>query len=345
MARIFYGVMGDSRGHLSRSQAVAQHMPEHEYLFAGGGTVPELREQGFAVLDLPMVHTVLRDNKVDVWATIKNSGRVFLNKKKIVGELAEKIEAFDPDLILCDYEYFTPLAARKLGRPCVSLDHQHVLTHTRYEYPPGERFNRFTTCAIIRRLFTKCDRYLVSSFFAPPSIQDNVEVLPPVLRKVVFAHVPSQGEHVLVYVRGGSLEWTRDMCEQLGRPCIVYGFGDRPGQGDITFRANSKHGFLADLSSATYVISNAGHSLLSESLFFGKPVFCFPTKMFYEQYLNAWFLAKEGLGAFANHGTDAGPLKRFEERLGDYRAAVQARDFMGNDVIAARITELLRQES
>jgi UDP:flavonoid glycosyltransferase YjiC (YdhE family) len=36
MSRICYGVMGDARGHLSRALAIAQELPQHEFLFIGG---------------------------------------------------------------------------------------------------------------------------------------------------------------------------------------------------------------------------------------------------------------------------------------------------------------------
>ncbi len=49
MGRIFYGVMGDARGHISRALAIAREMPQHEFLFVAGGTFRILQENGYQV--------------------------------------------------------------------------------------------------------------------------------------------------------------------------------------------------------------------------------------------------------------------------------------------------------
>ena len=42
MARILYGIMGNTYGHVMRTQAIVERlMPEHDFFFVGGGRVPE----------------------------------------------------------------------------------------------------------------------------------------------------------------------------------------------------------------------------------------------------------------------------------------------------------------
>ena len=55
MSRICYGVMGDARGHLSRALAIAQELPQHEFLFIGGGKVHILKEKGYRVEECPHI--------------------------------------------------------------------------------------------------------------------------------------------------------------------------------------------------------------------------------------------------------------------------------------------------
>ena len=74
----------------------------------------------------------------------------------LIDRLAGIIEGYRPDLIVTDYEFFTQMAARRLGRPCVSLDNQHLLTHCRYEPPPGHRLSRLMTLLLIRTLYSRC---------------------------------------------------------------------------------------------------------------------------------------------------------------------------------------------
>ena len=138
MARILYGVMGDRPGHMVRSMAVAQSMPHHQFLFVGGGWTREMSAWGYPVEPAPMASTLYAGSRVDLPGTFLNAMRVFRSRGAAIRKTAAIIRDFDPDLILSDYEYFTPLAARRAGRTCVSLDHQHILTHCLYPHPKGQ---------------------------------------------------------------------------------------------------------------------------------------------------------------------------------------------------------------
>lgn len=345
MARIVYGVMGDSRGHLTRSLAVAQAMEDHEFLFIGGGTVRELAQEGYMVEEVPMAGTIRYNNRVDVAATVANALAVFSRSRSVIKRVAEIIDRFDPHLILTDYEFFTPRAARRLGRPCISLDHQHVLTHCQYTPPTGETLSRLITCALVRGLYSAADRFLIISFFhLPPRDPRVAEVFPPVVRRAVKDFRPTPGEHGVVYLSDKTFQALLPILERRKRKFIIYGLGERPPRANFEFKKTSTYSFLSDMASCRYVISNAGHNLISEALYFGKPVLCFPRDFEYEQFLNAHFLSLNGFGAyfFARACHDKS-LDQFESRLDAYEARVQQERFEGNAQIAARLFQLIEQ--
>lgn len=346
MARILYGIMGDARGHLSRSLSVVQHMRGHEFLFVGGGTVLELRQQGYDVLELPMLATLYKNTSVDFSATVTNALRVLAGRNAVVSRLAREVANYDPHLIISDYEYFLPLAARKLGRPCVSLDHQHVLTHCAYEAPPSQRMNRLLTFFPIKYLYSNASRFLVSSFYElPPINAESTEVFPPILRKTVRERTSRPGEHVLVYTSGGAYKALMPYLETLGRTCLVYGFGDIPDKGRILFKPHSEHGFLEDLASCRYVISNGGHNLISEALFYGKPVLCLPIHFLYEQFLNGYFLKEFGFGEFCmDPGAIHQVLQLMEDNLDNHVQRIRQYNFWGNDQVASRLEAMIQEQ-
>ncbi|MBN2139793.1 MAG: hypothetical protein JW718_02190 [Desulfovibrionaceae bacterium] len=342
MARIFYGVMGDSRGHLSRSLSMAREMPGHEFLFAGGGRVLELRSLGFRVLELPMVSTALAGNRVAFTSTIGRAAMVLARSRATIRALARAMEDFAPDLALTDYEFFTPRAARLAGISCLSLDHQHVLTRTVHEPPPGQALNRALTRSIIQGLFSASDRYLVSSFFDLPPRLPDTEVLPPIIRQEVLAAGPGRAGHALVYFRGGEPGDLLAALKRRGRRTMVYGLGDAAKDGPLVFRPTSVQGFLDDLSGCEYVISGGGHSLISEALFLGKPVLCLPAGFFYEQYFNAHFLARAGFGALCLDWLDLDQtIEDFEAKIEGFRARIRENEFSGNSIAAKRLSELM----
>lgn len=342
MSKILYSLMGDARGHFSRCLSVAQHMPEHEYLFLGGGTALEFREYGYHAEELPMLATYYKHGSLDIAHTVGNAVRTLAQRDRIVTRAAEIIRAFDPDLILTDYEYFTPLAAKRLGRPCFSLDHQHALTHCRYDAPQGQHLSRWLLFAPLLGMYSKASRFLVSSFFELPPKAPNVEVFGPILRRLVKGYSPSQGEHALVYMSLGVYEDVLPLLERQDRKFHIYGFGERPARKNLEFRPKSTEGFMRDLASCRYVVSNGGHSLLSEALYFGKPVLCFPIPNLYEQYINGHFLETSGYGlSFMGATPHEQLLNAMEAQLDAFAATIAKQNFWGNDRLAARLNELM----
>ncbi len=343
MARILYGVMGDARGHVSRALTIAQEMPEHEFLFLGGGRAHDLSAYGYRVEGLPMASTLYRNNRVDVAATALNALGVFLNRKKHVKRVSELIASFDPDLIISDYEYFTPLAALREGRLCVSLDHQHVLTHTRYEPPSEQRRSRFMTCGTIRALYSNCSRFVIISFFQPlPENPATTWVLPPLIRREVRNQKPTEGDHVLVYQTSPTFQRLFPVLERVGSRFLIYGFGEQPSRSNLVFKAFSTAGFLSDLASCRYAITNGGHNVISEALYLGKPVVSFPIVHAYEQFLNAFFLDRLGYGAYSTAPVPSEDfLVAFETRLETFKAAIAQQSFLGNNLVRDQLNEFL----
>jgi uncharacterized protein (TIGR00661 family) len=291
----------------------------------------------------PMASTLYAGGRVDLPGTFLHAMRVFRSRGAAIRRTAAIIEDFDPNLILSDYEYFTPLAARRAGRTCVSLDHQHILTHCLYPHPKGQFLSRWLTCSIVRHLYSACERFLVLSFFHFPPRDPNVtEVLPPVLRREVLRREPSDGDHILVYLNPHVSQGLLPMLGSTDRRVVVHGLGRRPARGNLLFKAPSTEEFLVDLASCCYVVANAGHTLMSEALHYGKPVLSFPVPFAYEQYINAHFLECMGFGKRVTLDLANGAvLDGFESRLGEYRSRIRTHHFAGNEEVTARLEALI----
>lgn len=343
MGRILYGVMGDAGGHVARSRAIAQQLQDHEIVFVGGGRTAELSKAGYSVIATPVLGTVLDDNRVRVLATAGNALAALADRSTTIDRLSAAIREFDPDLIVTDYEYFLPLAAWRLGRPCVSVDRQHALTHCRYQPPAGHGVSRLLTLGIIRAMYSAASHYIVCSFERMQPVGPRLtDVLPPVLREDVVGIRPSTGDHAVVYLRGMSLDWIRELLRGRARRYIIYGFEFARDEGNLAFRRGSEEGFLADLASAAYVISNGGHNLISEALYYGKPLLCFPVGLFYEQLVNAHLLVQAGYGAY--HQADAGAaaaLDAFEANLPHFHDRIAGRGNWDRQAIPARLRAMM----
>ncbi|MGC8603982.1 MAG: glycosyltransferase family protein [Desulfomonilaceae bacterium] len=346
MGRILYGVMGDARGHVTRALTVAQEMPEHEFLFLGGGKVHDLKSNGYNVENIPMLSTFYRKNKVDIGSTLANAFKVLLSSQKFKRRVIDIIRDFDPDQILTDYEYFTPLAARSQGRSCISIDHQHILTHCNYQPPPSERVSRLLTCSTIKYLYSNCSKFFIVSFFnLIPKNHQNTVVLAPLIRKTVKMTKPSEGSHVLVYQTSPTFHNLFPVLEKIKSKFIIYGFGARPARKNLVFKPPSTESFLEDLASSRYAITNGGHNVLCEAMYLGKPVLAFPIEKAYEQFINSYFLTLCGYGSFSSSlNLSEQVFVDFEKHIDEFKKNIQTGNFLGNQELVRLLEGLMADQ-
>ncbi|MGB6067539.1 MAG: glycosyltransferase family protein [Desulfomonilaceae bacterium] len=343
MARILIGIMGDAGGHISQALAVANELPHHEFLFIGGGRVLDLRGMGYAVEEVPVTSTYYVNNRVDVTATVRNAVKVLFGRNRTVERVVDIVKDFDPALILTAYEYFAPLAAHKLGIPCVSIDNHHFLNKCVHEVPKGQSVGRLMYSLPLRWMFSNADYYFISAFYKlPPAHVAETEVFPPVLRRAVLEVEPADGDHVLVYQTSPTFRSLVPALEEIPHKVIIYGWGDQSSSKNLEYRPPSITNFLKDLATCRYLITNGGHNAIAEALYFGKPVFSFPIRFAYEQFFNAFMVASLGYGDYSLVATpDAEVFKGFESRLDGFRARIAGGDFYGNVKLASRLEEMI----
>jgi uncharacterized protein (TIGR00661 family) len=344
MARIIYGVHGTGHGHAIRALTVARLLPEHEFLFVSHGTGLEMLRREYPVFECPNPETLVAAHRVRPAATLASLLKFQRQRAAALQTVRDHFRRFQPDAALTDYECLVPEVAREAGVRCLSLDHQHIVPLCGERIPPARYPEYLATVWAIRHLFSRASIHIVTSFFPPPRRpgNDSLRILPPILRPSVLTQAPREGDHVLAYQGYSTFSRFVPFLKQLGRPVIVYGL-NRTGQEDnLVFKPNAEESFLKDLAGCLYVICGGGHSLISEALFYSKPVLSFPIRRAIEQFLNAWHVEHLGYGKMLLSSNPSPPFIRdFEVGLNTYRARIQAGCFCGNDQIAAEIRRFL----
>ena len=335
MARIIYGVHGTGHGHAIRALTVARHFAEHEFLFLSHGAGAAVLQPEFQVHESPCLVTVVRHHKVAPLETVFEDARVVSQSWAIKRRLRNLINDFKPDVALTDYDFFLPRVARRLGLPCLSLDHQHIISVGRHRLPWRQVPEHLLTKGIIDLFFSAADVFLASSFFCPDGPLDaKVRVVPPLLRDRVIACQSRPGSHIVAYQGYETFKRFFPLLQSTGRPVMVYGFNKEDRQDNLYFKKNSETGFLEDLAGCSYLICGGSHTLLSEALYLGKPVLSFPIKGAFEQYLNAFYLERLGYGQkLESQNPSASIIPAFEARLEQFQENIGRENFCGNQTI------------
>lgn len=336
MARILYGIHGTGHGHAMRGLTIARALPQHEFLFIANDDAPKVLEPEFKVVRIPNLGTVFKNYQVDLAATVKRALPLLLRRDKYVKEVLWIIDGFRPDVCMTDLEYFTPLAAQKAGLPCLTLDHQHIITCCRHNLPLNMRWDAFLQGLTPRWLFRPTEANLIISFYQPPvSPQYNARIAPPILRDRVIKLKPSNGDYILVYQSNSTDRRLIEFLKKTGKKAYVFGYQNNAGQdGHIFFRPKSEDEFLDLLAGCMCVIQGGSHTLMSEALFLQKPILSLPIRAMVEQRFNALYLQRLGYGQQAQMADLTGSFfEDFTARLPWFRKNIAAGDFFGNDLV------------
>jgi len=345
MAQVLYGVMGNTFGHVSRALAIASRLPGHEFHFVGGGRVPEVLRGLYPVLEVPVARTVYKRQRASILGTCSHLARCVTSTPRVRREILDLIHRWQPDVAICDREFFLPRAAHQAGLPVFSLDHSHVLQVCRYKVPASQAVS-WSLSRLEDALFFNSTRHnLVTSFFnLELKGHGQNELLPPVLRPAVREVKPTCGDYIFVYQTTPTFTALIDLLGKLARPVIVYGYrNEHAVERNLTFKPFDKRAILEDLAGSAYAVVNAGHNLVCEALSLGKPLLCFPIANAFEQFINAWHVRKLGYGDFSPsfHPTRE-MFANFESCLDEYRQNIQSKFVDGTDIVTKRVDEVIR---
>lgn len=346
MARILYGVQCTGHGHAVRALTIARHFREHEFLFLSTGMGAAVLRPEFQVVDCPNPESPIRNHRMAWTAMLYSTLKVRSQSRPIYRQLMEIVDRFKPDVTVSDYEFFVPRVAHRVGIPCLSLDHQHIVTLCRHPVPWTMLPGYYGMSLAIHTHYDWASDYLAVSFFRPePKPKVKGKVLPPLLRESVLARQPRDGDHVVAYQGYTTFQEFFTLLKAITAPVMVYGFNEDRVEGNLRFKKNSEEGFLDDLASCKYVVCGGSHTLISEALYYGKPVLSFPIKKAFEQHLNAFYLERLGYGRYF---TDFRPrpeiIPAFEARLDDFRRNLGKEQFCGNPEIFSEVDRFIRDQ-
>ncbi len=335
MARIFYSMAGEGRGHAARVRTLVEHLrgehelilfaPDDAYEFLARCYGPDHAVPNVRLLRIPGLRFHYTNRRLDLFKTITTGlWYAFRELPRLVGAFRRRMQAEQPDLVITDFEPALPRAARREGIPVVSIDHQHVLlAYDLQDLPLSLRWHAWLMSWAVRLYYPKLTAVIASSFYTPPLKRgwEHVHQVGSLIRPEVAAARPHTGDYLLSYLRSNTPESVVDMLQGLNRPIKVYGLGERPPQGQLTFCPIHETRFVTDLAGCQAVICAAGNQLLGESLFLGKPVLAVPETQHHEQRINAHYLQAMGVGEWSTlEDLQPATLSRFLGRLEAYRA-------------------------
>lgn len=338
MARIFYSMAGEGRGHAARVRTLVEHLrseheltlfaPDDAYDFLSRCYGPENNVPNVCLTRIPGIRFHYSQRRLDLAKTIA-SGLYYAGRElpRLVRAFRRRIRAERPDLIISDFEPGLPRAARAERVPAMALDHQHVLrAYDLSALPKDLQWHAWSMSWAVWLYYPRMTEVVTSSFYTLPLKPgwQHVHQVGPLIRPEVEHVEPLNGDYLLSYLRANTPESVLQSLESLNCPIKVYGLGERAPQGRLTFCPIHEQKFVVDLAGSRGVICAAGNQLLGESLYLGKPVLAVPEASHHEQCINATYLKQMGVGDWSLlESLDSGILQSFLTRLPLFRERLQ----------------------
>jgi uncharacterized protein (TIGR00661 family) len=346
--KILYSVCGEGMGHAIRSSVIIKHLLKENdvVIFAGGRAFNYLSEKFENVYYIDGPNTVYSGNnaqyKSTFFSVIKDLPKSLKFNIKLLYNI---VRAFKPDIIVSDFEAFSNLLSKLLGIPLISLDNIHVLTKCRLDLPERYLSEKIVAGGVIRLFINRPKKYLITTFFYPEvKNKEKTELFPPVLRNEILNLKPVNDEHILVYQTSNSNLELISTLKTINENFVIYGFNKEKEDGNLHFREFNENQFFKDFESCKAVVSNGGFTLISESIYLKKPIFCIPVKKQPEQTVNAMYIEKLGYGEFHESLTKEN-FEMFLDELEVYRKSLSSFKHNGNQKILDALDKAIEKYS
>ncbi len=314
MKKILYGICGIGNGHTQRQLPLIEYfsVSSQIVIFAYDSSFEFYKEhfknnRNVSVLNVAVPFYVGNKDGIDFEATEK----LEKNKKDyaaINGQAVAKAEEVMgvPSLVISDYEPISAEYAYKHHAPLITIDQQSK--YLTGEFPKelhGETYA--DEIARLKMFFPTATVRIACSFFDVAKKKDGEEVLmvPPILKESILSiqNVPTNPTSILVYF-SSQKEFPQTLDEVVGicsiQPEVQFHiFAPHIEVKEISKNVSFyKHGdkrFTEVLKNCSGIISTAGHTLLSEAMHLGIPVYAIPLTV-YEQQMNAEVIDKGKFG-------------------------------------------------
>lgn len=355
MAKIFYSMSGEGRGHASRAAAIVDNL-RHQHditLFAPHQAFDFLAPRygarsGVRVERIPGLRFHYTSGRLNLTKSIGTGLQFWGSLSSAVEWLSSRIESQHPDVVITDFEPLLPRAAERRGVPYISFDHQHFLTsYDLSALPSSLRWWASAMKLAVQSHYAKQTQTIVTSFFHCPLLAGHEDTISvgPIVRSAMRRATATRGDYLVSYLRKHTPE--RVVRELEAAPCEVrvYGLGARQPRGNLKFNPFDAHQFVEDLAGCMALVGAAGNQTLGESLHLGKPVLALPEDRHFEQRINAFYLQERGYGQAVSLSDFTGEhLRQFVRSLDSYIPSVEEVPRNGNADTLAVIRQHLAVE-
>jgi uncharacterized protein (TIGR00661 family) len=313
-------VQGEGRGHMTQAITLYELLIEQGHTIAavvlGSSNQREIPKFFFDKIKAP-IHQINSPNftcdkkykSISITKSIINTVLKFNTFKRSLKQLDAIFKEHQPDVVINFFDLLLGLYYRfyKPSMKMICIAHQYIYFHPDFEFPKGHWKDRVFVKFFTRLTATGSSKNLALSFYKIYTSNENVIVIPPLLRNEVFDLKTGEEDFFLVYLVNNGyfdeiLKW-----HQLNPSKEIHCFTDKPeilynihqfNRDKLFIHSINDQLFLEKMSKAKGLASSAGFESVCEAMYLGKPVLMVPVEGHFEQFCNSRDAHKVGAGIY-----------------------------------------------
>ncbi|WP_455587443.1 glycosyltransferase family protein [Bacteroides sp.] len=216
----------------------------------------------------------------------------------------QRIRETGAEVVINFYELLTGLTYTffRPSVPYVCIGHQYLFLHREFKFPEKSPAQLFFLRFFTRMTSLKATKRLALSFRKmPEDTENNVTVVPPLLRQEVTAIRPETGRYIHGYMVNSGFSDDVETFHTAHPEIPLHFFWDKPDAEEVTsvddtlsFHQIDDVKFLNYMAGCRAYASTAGFESICEAMYLGKPVLMVPAHI--EQDCNAYDAVRAGAG-------------------------------------------------
>ena len=220
----------------------------------------------------------------------------------------QRIRETGADVVINFYELLTGLTYTFFhpSIPYVCIGHQYLFLHREFEFPEKNALQLSMLRFFTRLTSLRAKKRLALSFKKMSNDPDqNISVVPPLLRPEVTAIHPEKGDYVHGYMLNSGFSVSVEAFHNAHPEIPLQFFWDKPDTEEVTrvdetlsFHQIDDVKFLNYMAGCRAYASTAGFESICEAMYLGKPVLMVPAHI--EQDCNAYDAAQVGAGIISD---------------------------------------------
>ncbi|MGV8086342.1 MAG: MJ1255/VC2487 family glycosyltransferase [Candidatus Woesearchaeota archaeon] len=347
MVKILYSVNGDGLGHATRSIPIIKALSKKHkvtVLVSSNRSGNFMRKYIKNIVSYEGIRFIYEHNKVNHYKNLTKNTKILLSKPTNLTIINRMIKQHKPEVLLVDCDFPTLIVAKLFKIPVICVCNIHSITELKYDVPKKYKKIHRLQKTLFKILSSKINYHVLTTFFYLPTINKNVFLYPPILRKEILDMTPKRGKDYLVYQTSATNSNLIKILKSFKEKFIVYGYDKDEVDKNIIFRKTNNTQFFKDFKDCKACIANGGYSFISEAISLHKPVLSIPITGIFEQTLNAMQIKNLGYGDMCD-SIDRKVLANFIKNNDKYYKNLQKYKKEDNSRIISKIEELIKEVS